>query len=52
MKVYKYNKNMVGIDHDVYMKLKKLKKQNKGKSFSEIINLLIDYFIIYERGWK
>lgn len=47
MKVYKYNKNMVGIDHEVYIKLKKLKKQNKSKNFSEIINILIDYFILY-----
>ena len=41
MKVYKYNKHMVGIDHDVYVKLKKLRKGNNWKTFSETIDILI-----------
>lgn len=41
--IYEYNKNKVMLDHDVYINLKKFKKEHNMKSLSECVSYLITH---------
>ena len=42
--VYEYDRNMVAIDHETYVELKKIKKEQHIKSLAEVVDLLLTVY--------